>query len=48
MSNSPLDQHFGVGNAGTLDRIRVVWPRTGQETVLTDVASNQFLVIPEP
>lgn len=47
LGNNPLEQHFGLGSAATAD-IRVVWPRTGQESLLRDVPVNQFLVIPEP
>ncbi|MES2917224.1 MAG: FG-GAP-like repeat-containing protein [Pseudomonadota bacterium] len=47
LGNNPLEQHFGLGAAATVD-IRVVWPRTGQETRLQDVPVNQFLVIGEP
>lgn len=47
MGNNPLEQHFGLGSAATAD-VRVVWPRTGEETVMTGVSVNQFLVIAEP
>lgn len=36
--------HFGVGQATTVDRIRIVWP-DGSEQVVTDVSVNQYLVI---
>lgn len=48
LSNNPLEQHFGLGDADVIDSIRVVWPRTGVETSLRNVPANQFLVIPEP
>lgn len=48
MSNNPLEQHFGLGGASSVDRVRVLWPRTGQISELTNVAANQFLVIAEP
>lgn len=47
LSNNPLEQHFGLGSATTAT-VRVVWPRTGQETLLENVAPNQFLVVGEP
>jgi hypothetical protein len=36
--------HFGLGQAGRVDRVEVIWP-DGKQTVRTDVAVNQFLSI---
>lgn len=47
LSNNPLEQHFGLADASVV-AVRVVWPRTGVETVLEGVAANQFLVVAEP
>lgn len=47
LGNNPLEQHFGLGTSASAD-IRIVWPRTGRETLLQDVPVNQFLVIGEP
>ena len=47
--NEPL-LHFGLGTQGVnrIHKIRVVWPLTGTETVLTNVAPRQRIVIEEP
>ncbi len=39
--------HFGLGAATTVDRITIRWPR-GATQVLTGVAANQLITIPEP
>ena len=39
--------HFGLGDAAEVDTLRVRWP-DGQETVETDVAANQHLVVKHP
>jgi len=43
-SQNPLDQHFGLDGAGTVDELRVAWPHGG-ETVMKDVAPNQLLTL---
>ncbi|GJM24562.1 MAG: RNA-binding protein [Phycisphaerae bacterium] len=49
MSHNPLVAHFGLGNdAPSIHQVRVVWPISGFETILSDVAPNQFLTIVEP
>lgn len=48
LGNNPLDQHFGLGGAAVVDSIRIVWPRTGQVTELSNVPVNQFIVVAEP
>jgi len=46
MSHNSLIAHFGLGDAATVDSIRVEWPRGGV-TDTTAVAVNQVLVIAE-
>jgi hypothetical protein len=46
-SGSSLVQHFGLGEATTVDTIHIRWP-SGAESVLRDVAANQMLVVREP
>ncbi len=49
MSHNPAIAHFGLGNGvSTVHQVRVDWPISGFETVLNDVAPNQFLSIIEP
>ncbi|MHC4934875.1 MAG: FG-GAP-like repeat-containing protein [Planctomycetota bacterium] len=43
-SSSPLRQHFGIGAAGIVDRVRILWPG-GDLTMLTGVAANQRIVV---
>jgi enediyne biosynthesis protein E4 len=44
---SEIGAHFGLGRARQIDEITVDWPR-GYQTVLTNVAVNQHLVIESP
>jgi hypothetical protein len=46
-SQNPLIQHFGLGNAESVDEVRVSWP-FGGETVLRNLESGQSLVIRGP
>ncbi|MBI2258212.1 MAG: VCBS repeat-containing protein [Flavobacteriia bacterium] len=39
--------HFGLGDATTIDSIKVFWPASGITQYFTNVASNQFLKIME-
>ena len=41
-----LEQHFGLGNAVTVDSLWVRWP-TGAVEVFTDVAGDQFITLTE-
>jgi hypothetical protein len=41
-----LEAHVGLGNATSVDTIRVEWP-SGLADVLADVAVNQFLTVTE-
>lgn len=38
--------HFGLGEAGTVDRLEIRWP-SGHTQVLTEVATNQRLSVKE-
>jgi hypothetical protein len=44
--NSTLVQHFGLGTATTVPTLTITWP-SGKVQVLTNVASNQRLVVTE-
>ena len=46
LSGNDTRLHFGVGEAGTVDRIEIVWP-SGARQVLKDIAVNQILVVKE-
>ncbi len=39
--------HFGTGNAGTIDSIKVVWPVSGTSQYFTNVNPNRFIEISE-
>jgi hypothetical protein len=45
-SSSDKRVHFGLGNAGTIDRIELEWP-TGVKQVLTNVKADQVLTVVE-
>lgn len=45
-SQNSLVQHFGLGDATTIDLIRIEWP-SGYEQVLTNVTPNQKMTIVE-
>lgn len=41
--------HFGLGaHAGPIAEVRVRWPASAAEVVLTDVAADRLVVVPEP
>lgn len=40
--------HFGLGLAGEVDQVRVVWPASGAEQILTSLAVDQRVTIVEP
>ena len=42
----PMEAHFGLGDATTIDSILIEWPSGIMQTV-TDVAVNQFLILEE-
>jgi len=49
VSQSEMVAHFGLGAlTGNVAEVRIRWPRTGAEQVLTGVASNQTLDVVEP
>ncbi|UCE18936.1 MAG: VCBS repeat-containing protein [Gemmatimonadota bacterium] len=45
-AQSPLETHFGLGDATIIDSIRIEWP-SGMVDILTDVNVDQFLVVTE-
>ncbi len=47
LGTSEYSAHFGMGTATTAQEVRVLWPN-GQQSVLTNVATNQRLVITPP
>jgi hypothetical protein len=46
-AQSPLNAHFGLGDALIADSLVVRWP-SGIVQVLADVAADRFLVVTEP
>jgi hypothetical protein len=46
-SGSSLIQHFGLGDATTVQDVRIRWP-SGAESLLNDVKADQLLVVREP
>ena len=47
LSSNDIRLHFGLGKAGIVRRLEVVWP-SGTRQTLTDVAVNQILAVEEP
>ena len=47
LSQSALPLYFGLGDAGSIDEIKVRWP-SGTEQTVNDVDSNTTVVITEP
>lgn len=47
ISQGPLEQHFGLGNATQIDSLTVEWP-DGQQTDLGIVEANQRIVVDQP
>jgi hypothetical protein len=47
LAGTPAEAHFGLGDADTVDELRVRWT-DGSETVLTDVPADQFMRITQP
>jgi hypothetical protein len=45
-SQNSLNVHFGLGDAYIVDSVKIEWP-SGLMEVLTDIGTNQFLVITE-
>jgi hypothetical protein len=46
LSHNDMRIHFGLGQASSVDEVRIRWP-SGQTEVLTDVEANQFVTIKE-
>ena len=44
VSNNPVEAHFGLSKATSLQRVRIVWP-DGQQSLLDDLNINQFITI---
>ncbi|MEM7280012.1 MAG: CRTAC1 family protein [Pseudomonadota bacterium] len=47
VSHNPTEQHFGLGNATTIDTVRVVWP-DGTETSRSDINPYQRVLVSYP
>ena len=47
LSMDSIELEFGLGDADSVDEIKVLWP-SGQEQVLRDVDANQVVLITEP
>jgi enediyne biosynthesis protein E4 len=48
LGHSERIAHFGLGPASHVDELRVVWPASGEERVLEDLAADRVIVISEP
>ncbi|MFT5452105.1 MAG: hypothetical protein ACI9N9_001592 [Enterobacterales bacterium] len=49
ISQNPVEAHFGLGTSQKVDQVRITWPGlAGNESELTNVDANQFLVIHQP
>jgi hypothetical protein len=44
VSQNPVEAHFGLAQATTLQRVRIVWP-DGQQSQLDDLSIDQFITI---
>jgi hypothetical protein len=47
ISQGPMEQHFGIGNATQIDSLIVEWP-DGEQTDLQIVQANQRIVVDHP
>ncbi len=46
LSSAPLEAHFGIGAAKTIDEIKVVWPKPHYSfSVIKNVPANKFITI---
>ena len=48
LSQSRLPLYFGLGNAGLVDRIEVIWPSGERQVVAGPIQANQQLEVKEP
>lgn len=49
VSQNPVEAHFGLAGNTSIDEIRIVWPgNAAQETIVTDINSNQFIRLYHP
>lgn len=46
-SQNTLRQHFGLGNAASVDELTVHWPRSGTVQKFRDIAANRIIEITE-
>jgi enediyne biosynthesis protein E4 len=46
LSNGSLVQHFGLGDATTVDRLEITWP-SGRVDVVRDLAADRRIVVTE-
>ncbi len=47
VSQNPVEAHFGLNESTLVDDFEIIWP-DGKVTNLSDISSNQFLVINHP
>jgi hypothetical protein len=45
--HSPLPLYFGLGEATKVDRVEVVWPAGGRQTLTKDLPVNALLTVTE-
>lgn len=45
--SSPLEAHFGLGDAKNVETIRIEWP-SGTTQEFQNVAGKQYLIVTEP
>lgn len=49
VSQNPVVAHFGLGNATSIDEVKIIWPGLdAEQNVLQNVDVNQFLTIHQP
>jgi hypothetical protein len=46
-SQMPSRVHFGLKDAGTVERLTIRWPSSGEEQVLTGLAADRHIVVEE-
>jgi len=47
LAGTPLEVHFGLGDATVIDELRIAWT-DGTESVFTDVPADQFVTYTQP
>ncbi|WP_100642977.1 CRTAC1 family protein [Alteromonas facilis] len=49
VSQAPVEAHFGIANANSIEEIRIQWPGLDvEDTVLNDIPANRFVTIEHP